>query len=88
VLVHHKHIVILRSDFQVDMKSSRSPLDVLFEYGRSEHRYFPPIIVLTSDQNRTISFELRELIETFQAKVLNPIIDLCGEHRLHLDLDL
>ena len=28
-----------------------------------------------------------ELVETFQEKVLTPIIDLCAEHRLFLDDD-
>jgi hypothetical protein len=87
ILIHHQHIVIVRSDFQLEMQSSRNPIEVLIKYSGSKHRYFPPVIMLTSDQNQTISFEVGELIETFQAKVLNPIIDLCGEHSLHLDLD-
>jgi hypothetical protein len=87
VVIHHKHVTIVRSDFQMDLASSHNPVEVLVKYSGSAHRYFPPIAVLTSDKNRTISFELGELIETFQAKVLNPIIDLCGEHGLHLDLD-
>jgi hypothetical protein len=87
ILVHHQHIVIVRSDFQMEMRSSRNPFETFIKFGGSNHRYFSPIIILTSDKNRTISFEVGELIETFQAKVLNPIIDLCGEHSLHLDLD-
>jgi hypothetical protein len=33
----------------------------------------------------TILFPVRELIATFEDKVLCPIIDLCAEHRLFLD---
>jgi hypothetical protein len=83
ILIHHKYIVIVRSDYQMEIAASRNPLEVFIKYDRSLIDTFPPIIILTSDQNRTISFELGELIETFQA----PIIDLCGEDRLHLDLD-
>ena len=87
ILVHHQHIVIVRSDFQWKCDLLAILSTTFIKLGGSNHRYFSPIIILTSDKNRTISFEVGELIETFQAKVLNPIIDLCGEHSLHLDLD-
>ena len=49
--------------------------------------YFAPMVVVMSQQG-TILFPIRELIETFAAKVLSPIIDLCSEHHLFLeDLD-
>jgi hypothetical protein len=87
ILIHHKHIVIVRSNFQLEVSASRNPIEVLIKYDGAKHRYFPPFVLLTSDRDKTITFEVRELIETFQAKVLNPIIDMCAEHGLHLDLD-
>jgi hypothetical protein len=87
ILIHHKNIDIIRSDFELESRPSRNPVEVLIKYHRTTHQYFPPIVFVVSDRDQTISFEVRELIDTFQAKVLNPIIDLCGEHNLFLDLD-
>jgi hypothetical protein len=49
--------------------------------------YFSPMVIVTSEEG-TIVFPVRELIETFQNKILSPIIDLCSEQHLSLeDLD-
>jgi hypothetical protein len=87
ILIHHKDIyIIMREEF----KFTRDP-DEMFRrylYYLAADRHFPAIVFVTSDRDQTISFQVRELVETFQAKVLNPIIDLCAEQDLLLeDLD-
>jgi hypothetical protein len=72
ILIHHKYIAIVRSDYQLEVRASRDPIEVLIKYDGAKHRYFPPFVLLTSDRDKTITFEVRELIETFQAKVLSP----------------
>jgi ATP-dependent DNA ligase len=60
--------------------------DHLFRNG--DNKYFSPLVCLESDRGKKISFEVKEMIETFQVKVLNPIIELCDENKLFLDDDL
>ena len=80
ILIHHKGMRIMRSRYELNP----NPLEVV---ARSEwkHEYFPPPVAVTSDKNETISFGIKELIETFQSKVLTPILDLCAEQRLYLN---
>ena len=51
------------------------------------NKQFPPIVAVRSEIDAFIAFELIELVEIFQEKVLTPITDLCAEHRLFLDDD-
>jgi hypothetical protein len=48
-----------------------------------DYREFAPIVIIESDQE-SISVAISELVETFQMKVLIPIMGLCDEHRLYL----
>jgi hypothetical protein len=72
------------------MLASEHPVEVYIRchgaYAVSYVQYCSPIAVLKSDRSRIIFLELNELIETFQTKILQPIIDLCDEYRLYLDL--
>ena len=66
-------------------------MSLLMRYGTEAkskyNKQFPPVVYISSDNNPTISFTLQELVETFQSRLLHPIIALCAEHRLYLDLD-
>jgi hypothetical protein len=63
-LIHHKRMRIVRSRYE-ELLASSNLLEVL---ARSEwqHEYFPPLVAVTSGKNETISFGIKELIETFQ----------------------
>jgi hypothetical protein len=80
ILIHHESMRIVRSRYEL----KPFPLEVLarFEW---KHEYLRPLVTVTSDKNETISFGIKELIETFQSKVLNPILDLCAEQSVYLD---
>jgi hypothetical protein len=91
VIVHHKLIVIVRDLFQYELFSGRlSPIDALIEYcgGNEEHnKQLSPIVIIRSAHKASIPVRLLEIIETFQLKILNPVIDICAEHNLYLDLE-
>jgi hypothetical protein len=42
------------------------------------------LVSVISDKDK-IGFPVRELIETFEVKILSPIIELCAEHHLFLE---
>jgi hypothetical protein len=88
VLIHHKLLDVVRSTFQAELLLRRYGIyEVLARYGGSNNRYFSPIVFVQSNENQTILFEIKELMETFQSHVLNLIIELCSEQRLYLDMD-
>jgi hypothetical protein len=88
VIIHLKSLRIVRSAFETELLVRRYALvEVYSRYGDDNDQYFSPIVFVQSHKNQTVAFEIKELIETFQAKVLGPIIELCGEQRLHLDMD-
>jgi hypothetical protein len=83
-IIHNRKVEIIRDTWSRDALT-RSILEVMIS--NIPNGNFPPIIIVTSEEG-TIIFPVRELIETFQDKVLAPIIDLCSEHHLSLeDLD-
>jgi hypothetical protein len=87
ILIHHKDIYIITRE---QFKFTRDPEEMFrrYLYYLATDRHFPAIVSVTSDRYQTISFQARELVETFQVKILNPIIDLCAEQDLFLeDLD-
>ena len=49
-----------------------------------EGQYFPARVAVTSDDGKVIAFVIKDLVETFQSKVLSQILDLCAEDHLHL----
>ena len=92
ILVHHRDIEVIRNLFELELKTGlSSPIEALVKYGGKENekfnKQFPPIVAIRSETNAFIVFELIELVETFQEKVLIPILDLCAEHHLFLDED-
>jgi hypothetical protein len=93
ILVHHKDIRIIRCVLELELSQRKVSIqefininDHLFKNG--DNKYFSPLVYLESDRGTKISFEVKEMIETFQVKVLNPIIELCDENKLFLDDDL
>jgi hypothetical protein len=81
---------IVRSILQRELRISKHSIyEVLATYGTHDtekfNKYFTPLVLITSDQNQVISFDIKELIEVFQIKILTPILNLCAEHNLFLD---
>jgi hypothetical protein len=81
-LVHHDSIEIVRAEFQMNLLSKGMRMDELWD-GVSES--FAPIVLVSTNAGDLTAFELQELIETFQQKVLGPIIEICQEQGLYLD---
>lgn len=89
-IVHHNDIHIIRTTFQLRlyMGDSLENLTPLMISGNKENKSFPPMMIVKSDQEKYTTFEIVNLIEIFQEKVLSPIIDLCDEQNLFLNNDL
>jgi hypothetical protein len=81
-ILHHQTIMIIRNTWYREMLSGKS----LEEVSDNPNEYFPPLVSVISDRDE-LGFPIRELIETFQEKILSPVIDLCAEHHLFLDDD-
>jgi len=83
-IIHNLNVEIIRDVWSREALL-RSVLEVITSNIPNEN--FPPLVIVTSEEGMIV-FPIRELIETFQHKILSPIIDLCSEQRLFLeDLD-
>jgi hypothetical protein len=83
-VIHNQNVEVIR-DTRTRAALSRSWMEVILS--NLPRGYFAPFAIVKSDEG-IIVFPVRELIETFQDKILSPIIDLCSEHHLYLeDLD-
>jgi hypothetical protein len=80
-VIHHEDIEIFRTNWQ------RLIWEGKFPDSTESDTSFPPLVIVVSRDDRC-SFALLELVETFQAKILEPIIELCSEHHLFLEDDL
>lgn len=82
-LIHHQDIEIVRTEWKAErLAGVRRSID---DFLTLPNRSFPPLVSVKSDQGKFIMFDLRELVETFQQQVLEPIVDLCNEHGFLLD---
>jgi len=92
-LVHHREIKVARHLIALELARRNVSMDEFFEvhghlFGKgNDNKYFSPIVFVNSDKNKNISFDIEELIEVFEARVLRPIIKLCDEHKLYLEND-
>jgi hypothetical protein len=83
-IIHNRKVEIIR-DIWSREALFRNRLEVVLANIPNEN--FPPMVIVTSEKGIMV-FPVRELIETFQEKILSPVIDLCAEHHLFLeDLD-
>ena len=81
VLVHHKKILVIRSEKHLKIHFRAASLhDLLHD---DDHK-ISPICIVTSDKDVALIFKIQEMIEIYQEKVISPIIDLCDEHHLFL----
>jgi hypothetical protein len=80
VLIHNDSIRIVRSEWDIAVMTQKSP----FERLAQPDKIFPPFVIVKSHRDDCV-FDLTELIETFQHRILVPITDLCAEHHLFLD---
>jgi hypothetical protein len=92
-LVHHREIKVVRHLLALEFAIRKVNINEfiklnahLFAKGGA-NKYFSPVVFVNSDKNQNISFNIEELIETFEAKILKPIIKLCDEHKLYLERD-
>jgi hypothetical protein len=90
-LVHHREIKIIISLVHLALERNMSLEEFCRKYEHlvkdGGNKYFSPFVFVKSDRNKNISFDIVELVETFQVNILNPIIELCEDQRLYLDLD-
>ena len=86
VLVHNDRIEICRTEAR-RLTMAGAAIDELIPIfaGQVPNRSFPPLVVISSPKERPIVFELRHMIEVFQNKVLEAVIDFCAEQNLFLD---
>jgi hypothetical protein len=82
VIIHHSELRVFRSQIHLRIYSGQASIEDLM---RSDDKTIDPICIATSDKEKLLIFEIRELVETFQKGILGPVIDLCGEHHLWLD---
>tara|TARA_R110000868_G_scaffold49503_10_gene159621 strand:+ start:1752 stop:2363 length:612 start_codon:yes stop_codon:yes gene_type:complete len=92
VLIHHKDIEIIRTGLQAEIlrknpSTSEGLIAILADYSPAMSRNFDPLVVVKSDRNEVIGFELREFIEVFQEKILIPILKFCEMKNLYLEED-
>jgi hypothetical protein len=86
VLIHHKEIVSIRSEFDFDRYFGKSIFDRWLN--GIEDRKINPICIVTSDKDALIGFRIKEFIEVYHKKIIEPIIDLCDENNLFLTDDI
>lgn len=86
-IIHHADMKIHRTDlyFQWARRCEASgkfgPAEL---FGIKANR-IPPLCIVTSHEDRTVAFRLKELIDVFQTHILVPVIDYCEEQNLFLD---
>ena len=81
VIIHHRDINIFRSR---PKQRTGSIEDYLEENQVSVY----PSCIVTSDEGKTIGFRIGDLTTVFESHILDPIIELCSDHRLYLDDDI
>jgi hypothetical protein len=94
-LIHHREVKVVRHLFALELeRRTVSVPEFIQSHGHlmrkgGGDKYFSPIVFVTSDRHKNISFDIAELIETFEHQILKPIITICDEHKLYLeDVDL
>jgi hypothetical protein len=79
-ILHHRKIILIRNTMSFAILSGKKLEEVLDH----PNERLPPVVSVISDRD-SLGFPIRELIETFQDKILTPVIELCAEHHLFLD---
>jgi hypothetical protein len=85
VIIHHKRLTISRSSVSQHFDFNDWSAE---DWKGKNLRYFSPMVMVVSDHNKRIAFELAKLIEIFELEILEPIVDLCEEEKLILDNSL
>jgi hypothetical protein len=84
VIVHNVSLRIFRTEAHLRIALGNWTID---DFMIGTRRYIDPICHVKSDQDNFI-FRIAEFIETFQRKILAPVIEMCEEHHLWLDEDI
>ena len=85
ILVHHKKILVVRSEKHLKIHFHAASLhDLLHD---DDHK-IQALCIVTSDKDSVLIFRIQEMLEIYQEKIVNPIIDLCDEHHLFLTADI
>lgn len=82
VIVHHTDLEIIRTENILKIAAGKWTMDDFMDTSR---KYIDPICSVSSDQRKGIIFRLIEFVETFQKKILVPIVEVCEEHHLWLE---
>jgi hypothetical protein len=80
-LIHHRDILILRTEQEVRIWSGVRRLE---DFLIANRKSIKPICFVTSEKE-SIMFRIEEMVEVFQEKILEQIINLCAENRLWLE---
>lgn len=93
VLIHHTKIEIIRSDWDAQLKArepegSKAVIALLAELSFNKNRDIPPVVIVQSDRGEAISFELKNMIETFTEQALLHIVDFSQRNGLYLEQDI
>ena len=77
-IIHHQYLDICRFKYEL----MADPWAVMRE---ENHGHFPPLVTVRSNQGRSITFGLWELVKMFETEVLVPTVDTCADNKLYLD---
>jgi hypothetical protein len=82
LFIHHKDIRIVRFTSELKILTGDWKDEDLLH---KNIKHFSPIVIVESDHGKMATFQLRELVETFETEVLNPIVGLCAEDKFFLE---
>jgi len=82
MVVHHTELDIIRTENILKIMGGKWTIDDLMT---ENTKSIDPICIVTSDQPNPLIFKVTEFVETFQEKILVPIVEVCHEHHLWLE---
>lgn len=85
-IVHHDSLQVVRTKFEIMLLANMLSVEDIVDFHKLKTPISPTAII-EWDKGRMIILRLRDLAGLFETGVLDPIIDLCTEQGLYLDLD-
>lgn len=85
MIIHHTDLTVVRTDWQLGAMSGQLRWSEMLDSSPSP---IPASVLVRSDKNGPVAFELRELVEVFQKRILCPVIEIASENHLWLDEEL
>ena len=81
-IVHNRNVQLIRSLGRLRLYAGETNVLSLHDDFRKP---VDPMCFVITDRGQSYGFWIAQLIDTFQKKLLEPIIDLCVEHKLILE---